>query len=308
MKHVLVMGVTGTFGKAVAITLRTHGYEVSALMRHPDRLPVELQGIRVIQGDVMDQTALAQACEGVDTIVYGINPANYDWKDKAVTYLEAVTTMAEQKRLTLLFPGNVYNYDPADGPEIDEQTLQHPRTGKGKIRVAMEQRLKQSTQHGVKVIVLRMGDFIARDSKSSWLAAIVKMKKDRIELSSPGPETLRRTWAYVPDAAEVAVRLLQRADELDGFNTFHFRGIHLSMQQMAKALGDACGKQVSIKDFPWWLVRLASPFSTLFGGLNEMRYLWDEELSLSDEKLSSFLGNVPITDVRTVLRECSKSF
>lgn len=305
MNNVLIVGINGTFGREVAIALRAKGMKVSALMRNPSRLPATLEGVQVFQGDVLDPAALAQACEGADAIVYGVNPPNYDWKTKAKAYLESVAAIAEQQKLTLVFPGNVYNYDPADGPEFDEQAAQHPRTEKGEIRKAMEHRLQVAAERGAKVIILRMGDFIARDAKSSWLAALIRVRKNCIELASPGPETSRRTWAYVPDAAEVVVRLLERADALNAFNLFHFKGMQLSARDMADSLADAYGKQVRIKSFPWWLIRLLTPFSTLFHGLYEMRYLWDEELFLSDTRLRTFLHNdVPSTDLRTALLQC----
>ena len=304
MDHVLIIGINGTFGREVGIALKAAGVKVSALMRHPSRLPAALEGVHVIQGDVLDRPTLAHACEEVDTIIYGVNPPNYDWSEKAIACLEPVADMAERKCLTIVFPGNVYALDPADGPEFDEQAVQRPRTEKGEIRRAMEQRLQTAALHGAKVIILRMGDFIAKDSGTSWLPVLIREGRRGITLASPGAETLRRTWAYVPDAARVVIRLLQRVDELEAFNLFHFQGMRLSIRDIAEAMEDVYGKRVRIKPFPWWAIRLASPFSTLCSGLIEMRYLWNEELLLSDAKLRTFLHrDVPSTDIRTALTE-----
>ena len=305
MNHVLIIGITGTFGREVGIALHAKGIKVSALMRHPAKLPTALEGVNVIQGDVLDKSSLEQACQGVDAVVYGVNPPNYDWREKAMAYIEPVVEIAERNELTLMFPGNVYAFDPTDGPEFDEQAAQRPRNEKGEIRKAMEQRLQVATNNGAKVIILRMGDFIAKDAASSWLPAIIKEGRDKISLASPGEETSRHSWAYVPDAAEVVARLLQRADELEKFNIFHFAGYRLSIRELASALEAAYGKKVTIKSFPWWAIRLASPFSTLFHGLFEMRYLWDEELFLSDAKLRTFLHHdLPSTEIQTALLQC----
>jgi len=79
-------------------------------------------------------------------------------------------------------------------------------------------------------------------------------------------------------------------------------GLHLSMQEMATALASVSGEAVKVKSFPWWLIRLASPFSIVCRGILEMRYLWQGELSLSGDKLHNLLGaDLPTTDIHTVL-------
>ena len=304
MKNVLVLGINGTIGRHSSIALKSQGFTVSALMRDPKKLSDDLAGIQITQGDVTDRERLEFACDGVDAIVYGINPPNYDWREKAMAYLEPVAEQAEKRGLTLMFPGNVYGFDPAEQSTFDEQDEQHPHTEKGAIRKAMEQRLQVAASRGAKVIILRMGDFIAPNAKSAWLSSLISHGKKQTIIRSPGSETMHRSWAYVPDAAEVVVKLLQRSDELEGFNLFHLKGLQLSISDIARAMEDVSKQAVIIKSFPWWAIRIAAPFSTLFKGLLEMRYLWDEELFLSDEKLQTFLhGDVPATDIKTALRQ-----
>ncbi len=47
------------------------------------------------------------------------------------------------------------------------------------------------------------------------------------------------------------------------------------------------------------------PFSVMFRGLLEMRYLWDEEVHMSDQALCQLLDdNVPATDFNSILLDC----
>ena len=302
MKNVLVMGINGTFGGQMTNALLDAGYKVTAFLRDTKKLPEKYKHVKTVKGDVKNLQSIRQACEDIDIIVYGVSPANYDWREKAVPYLDNVAQIAEEKKLTIIFPGNVYVFDPADGPEFNEDSPRNPITEKGQMRQTMENRLEQAAKHGAKIIILRMGDFIAPDAKSAWLPVLLKNKKNNHTLSSPGTANLIHSWAYVPDAARVACQLLEKSDQLPAFNVFHYKGYQSSIKQIAQTIEMATGNVVKIKQFPWWFFKLSAPFFTLFRGLVEMSYLWKTEINMSDEKLRKLLGkNYQATDLRTAL-------
>lgn len=305
MKRVLVMGINGTFGREAARAMITEGFEVRALLRDAKKLPAEFVGMQVVEGNVMDREALTRACSDIDIVVYAVNPANYDWEERAVPYLDRVIETVTPFKLTLIFPGNVYNFDPADSPDFAEDAAQHPVTGKGVMRKTMEEHLQQAAGRGLKVIILRMGDFIASDSKSIWLSHLLKAGRGgEYRLAAPGPAGVRRSWAYVPDAATVAARLATKAESLPAFSRFHFSGYYLSLEEMAEVVSQATGRSVHITAFPWWPVRLMARFSVAFSGLLEMRYLWEKEVHLLDSKLELLLGDNGVqTELATALRE-----
>jgi nucleoside-diphosphate-sugar epimerase len=55
------------------------------------------------------------------------------------------------------------------------------------------------------------------------------------------------------------------------------------------------GAAPAIRPFPWWLVRLASPFVTTFRELLGMRYLWQQPVRLDNRRLVQQLGREPHT-------------
>ena len=304
MKTALIMGITGGFGGSVAQELVRQGWSIRALMRDPARLPARFSGTEVIQGDATNPDAVREAAQGVDLIVYGVNPPGYNWKGRVLPMLEYTVQVAEELGLTVLFPGNVYVFDPADGPDFDEQAPLRPLTSKGALRKAMERRLQQASERGAQVIVLRMGDFIGEFAPSAWLGALVKRSGNGFRLSCPGPARLGHTWAYLPDAARTAVELGDKKDLLPAWNVFHFRGYRMSLNELADTLHAVSGQAVRMKSFPWWALRLMAPFSTLFRGLLEMRYLWQQEINLQGNALEKLLdGEVPYTPLGKVLRE-----
>jgi len=304
MRKVLIIGITGNFGSHVAQALARKGWSIRALMRDPLTLPERFRGAEVVAGDVSDLDAVRRAADGIELVVYGANPPYHQWATTAVPWLENVVKVAEEHGLTIIFPGNVYVFDPTDGPEFDEQSPKRAVTSKGKIRQTMEERLRQASERGARVIMVRAGDFIGAGSKSAWLPQLIKPTSNGYTLLSPGPRNLPHSWAYLPDLARTVAELVERREQLPALGVFHFRGHCASIEEMAEAIRTATGKNVTVKCFPWWFLRLGSAFSPMLRSLIEMRYLWDVEIYLSDTRLHTVLGGaVPHSELGEALLE-----
>lgn len=304
MKKVLIMGITGGFGGHVATSLANNGWQIKALMRNPEKLPEKFHAYEVIKGDAASRHDIEKAAMDVDVIIYGVNPANYAWDGVVMPLLENVAAIAEEKKLTIVFPGNVYVYDPADGPDYSETTEHHPVSPKGVMREEMEKRLKRASNQGAQVIILRMGDFIGKGANSTWIKQILKSTKKGYALSATGPRTLKHSWANLPDAANTISLLLNKREQLNSFNEFNFKGYQVSFNDISVAIEVATHKKVIVKNFPWFIIKLIAPFSVLFKGLFEMQYLWHHEINLDDKKLTKELeGNIPHTALSKALIE-----
>ncbi len=302
MKKALIMGITGGFGGHVAQALAAQGWSLRALMRNPDRLPECFSGVEVVAGDAACHADVQRAAQGVELIVYGISPANYDWDDKALPWLENTAKVAEAQALTIVFPGNVYVFDPADGPDFDEIAPQRPVTSKGRTRLAMEQRLQQAARDGARVIILRCGDFIGANAPSSWINHMLKPAGQGYALRMTGPANVLHTWAYLPDTAQTVARLVSVRDRLPAYSVFHFKGYQIDFHDLAAAVQRVSGKTVALKNFPWLFFQLVAPFSKLFRGLLEMRYLWQREVNMSEAKLRQVLPEpIPHTSLEEAL-------
>jgi nucleoside-diphosphate-sugar epimerase len=303
-KTALIMGISGGFGGSVAQALARQGWRIRALVRDPGRLPERFRGAEVIVGGAEDRERVRQAAAGADLIVYGVNPPGYRWDGAVLPLLENTASVAEELGLTMVFPGNVYVLDPADGPEFDENARLHPLAHLGGLREAMERRLQKASQRGARVIVLRMGDFIGENANGTWIRFLLRRKGESYTLRTPGPRDLEHSWAYLPDAARVVASLADKADELEPYGVFHFRGYRASFRQIADTIREASGKDVRLVGFPWSLIYLAAPFSPMFRGLVQMRYLWKRRVNLNEDKLSAVLGGtVPHTGLAQALQE-----
>ena len=302
----LVIGVTGGIGGEVARALQTRGWRVRALHRDPERVRGGDVPFEWVKGDALDAASVIRAAEGARVVVHGANPPGYrNWKGLALPMLECTIAAAAASGARVLFPGTVYNFGPDAGDMVDETAPQNPTTRKGAIRVAMERRLELAAREGVRTLVVRAGDFFGPRAGNNWLAQGMLLMPGPVKrVFDPGRAGVGHAWAYLPDLAEVMVRLLEREDELADFDVFHFGGNWFSdNRDFADAIRRAAGRpKAPIHRFPWLMVHALAPFNETFREMREMTYLWRRPLRLRDGKLRRFLGVVPETPLDIALR------
>jgi nucleoside-diphosphate-sugar epimerase len=304
----LVVGATGGIGSETARALLAAGWSVRALSRDPARAAQktpELAGVDWRAGDAMNPADVQAAAAGVSVVVHAVNPPGYrNWKGLALPMLESSIAAARAAGARVVLPGTVYNFGPDAPALIDEQASQTPVTRKGKIRVAMEERLREAAEQGTQVLIVRAGDFFGPRAGNSWFSqGMVKPGKPLQSVTYPGKPNVAHAWAYLPDLAKTIVLLLERAAELRPFEVFHFgghgfeRGVELA-EATARLGGLARPK---IRSFPWFAVYLLAPFIVTFREMLEMRYLWSRPLLLDNRKLVAFLGQEPHTPLEQAL-------
>jgi nucleoside-diphosphate-sugar epimerase len=303
----LIIGATGSFGAHAACALIRHGWTVKALARDPaaaarkvgDNTPVEW-----IAGDGMKAEDVARAAKGVQVIVHAANPPQYrNWRGLALPMMRASIEAAAAEGARIVLPGTVYNYAPDAGRQITEATPQAPVTRKGKVRVEMEEMIREATSRGARGLVLRAGDFFGPAAPNSGLQWLTTRKAGRVTGVYRTGEG--HAFAYLPDLAETLARLLDREAELADFDVFNFAG---DWMEGPDALGEAVRRatgdvKTPIKAFPWPVVFAAAPFVTMFRELLEMRYLWTRAIGMNDAKLRAFLGEVPSTPLDVAMKE-----
>ncbi|MFN4353116.1 NAD-dependent epimerase/dehydratase family protein [Parvibaculum sp.] len=299
----LILGITGGFGCEMARALRQHGWQVRAMHRKPKaaaRALGDMGYIDWVKGDAMNAGDVREAAEGASLIVHAVNPPGYrNWAGTVVPMLDNTIAAARETGARILFPGTVYNFGPDAFPPIAEDAPQNPKTRKGKLRVEMEKRLEAASRAGVPVLILRAGDFFGGTRPgNNWFAqGLVTPGKTLRSISYPGPHRVGHQWAYLPDMAETAARLLMRCDEFRPFEVFHFGGHWLEQGiEMADAIRYASrNPDLKVKRLPWLALTLLSPFVETFREMREMRYLWQTPVCLDNTKLTNFLGREPHT-------------
>ncbi|WMJ69446.1 NAD-dependent epimerase/dehydratase family protein [Stenotrophomonas sp. 24(2023)] len=306
----LVLGATGGIGGETAQALKAAGWRVRAMAR---RLPADTDGLAWVQGDALRADDVQRAAQGCAVIVHAVNPPGYrDWQVQVLPMIDNSIAAARQAGATLVLPGTVYNYGPDAFANPHEQAPQHPATRKGALRVALEEKLQAASAEGLRVIILRAGDFFGPRPGNNWFSqGLVKAGLPVARVFNPGLPGIGHQWAYLPDAARTLVALLQRRAQLPAFARFHMAG-HWDAdgQQMAQAIAEVVqrvqGRRPAVWRFPWWSLALAAPFNTTLRELREMRYLWRVPLHMDNAALRAVIGPEPHTPlaeaVETTLR------
>lgn len=301
----LVLGATGGIGGAIAAALQRHGWQVRAMARNAESGRKQHPQFDWVSGDAMVASDVAAAAEGVSLIVHAVNPPGYqNWAELVLPMID--NTIAAARAVggaRILLPGTLYNYDPATSPLIDADTPQRPRSRKGAIRVALEQRLAKAAPE-VPSVVLRAGDFFGPGTRSSWFSqAMVKpgtpVRRITELTRSPG-----HSWAYLPDLGETAAQLLEHPQRLLPFEVVQFEGLYdASGTQLRDAIARVAGRKLAHGRFPWWSMQLLAPFGGFPREAAELAPYWKHPMRLDNTRLVHLLGEEPRTPLDTALRE-----
>tara|TARA_R110002020_G_scaffold16307_19_gene57721 strand:+ start:11238 stop:12290 length:1053 start_codon:yes stop_codon:yes gene_type:complete len=302
----LVLGATGGIGGAVAAKLLGKGYTVRAMHRKATDRAISRPDYEWLSGDAMNRDDVMRAAAGAELIVHAVNPPGYrNWGTLVLPMIDNTIAAAKAVGAKILMPGTIYNYAPEAFAGITEDSPQNPATVKGRIRVALEQRLEAAASSGTQVIIVRAGDFFGPGAGNNWFAqAVIKPGGPLKAITNPADPGVGHQWAYLPDVAETMVRLVARADELQPFARFHMEGFwDADGRQMGEAICRVTGRAgLPIKRFAWWMLYLARPFVPVCGELIEMRYLWRTALHMRNDKLVAFLGAEPRTPIDEAVR------
>lgn len=302
---VLILGVNGSIGSYVARALLARGWPVRALVRDRAQAEARWRDARIewIEGDAMDRDTVIHAAGGVGTMVHALSPAGYrDWHRLVIPMIDNSIAAARVSGARIVLPGTLYNYDPERTPVITEATPQTPRTGKGRIRAALETRLAEAADE-CPVLILRAGDFFGGAARSSWFSqALVQPGRPVTRLLNPG-KGVGHSWAYLPDLAEAFAMLLERPERLRRFEQVQFAGYwDPDGTLVPRVIRDVVGREVPERAFPWWLMRLLAPFGGFPQAVRDVEPYWRHPMRLDNGRLLDLLGTEPHTPIEVAIR------
>lgn len=297
---VLILGAKGRFGLSAVQAFAAAGWRVLGQVR-PGATPAPMPGVEWLAHEIHDSVGLVHRVGSVDVVVHALNPVytNADWKSQVLPLGDAALQIAQRLGATLMVPGNIYNFGANAPTVLRVGTPQRAHTVKGRLRMALEQRLAASM---VQTVVIRAGDFFGQGT-GSWFDTVVAKELPKGVLRYPASADVHTAWAYLPDLAQGFVRVAEKRSALGAHTVLHFAGHSLSAADWQRVLvapmqqrgwlGDA--QAPALRALPWWLLRLGGWFNPVLASLYEMRYLWQRPGALDNYELLALIGEEPRT-------------
>ena len=301
--RVLVLGAAGRLGQVLTMAFANAGWQVLAQSRKP--LPDALRThpkVQSLRCDALDVAVLTDAARSASIIVNALNAPYTQWESLALPLVDAAISVARATGALLMFPGNVYNFGREMPPLLMPGTPEQGNTPKARIRIEAEARLAAAAAQGVDSVVIRAGDFFGGPGRGSWFDMALASRIGKGRFIYPGPTDLAHAWAYLPDLAQVFVRVAAQRAKLTGPHRFHFAGHTVTGAVLHAAAEQAVGHSLKLGSLPWWLIRMAAPLVPAWREIVVMRYLWQRPHALVDTALGKLIGDLPQTPLPHAVR------
>jgi nucleoside-diphosphate-sugar epimerase len=286
--EVIVLGVNGHIGRVVAEAFVAAGWSVTGMARQ-DRYKVP--GVRFVAGDSDSIDDMRRAIGSIDLVVNALNLPYAAWdKGRMEAQMARVLAALGTTGKTMLFPGNIYNFNQANRV-IVPGLAQQPQTPRGAIRVRVETMFREAALRGdIQAIIVRAGDFFGPHSVADWFDQAILRDAGKGRVATMGKAGVGHAWAYLPDLARAFEALGAMRRALGAFEDFHFPGHFVTPEQMAAAIVRAAPRPVSVSAFPLVLLRIFGLFDPVMREVARMDYQWRHPMELKDSRLEAMLG------------------
>ncbi|WP_071394757.1 SDR family NAD(P)-dependent oxidoreductase [Bacillus tuaregi] len=301
MKKALVLGATGGIGSALVLELVERGIEVVAFARGQKKLHDFYQHVprvSIFSGDALVEKDVLEAADGVDVIFHAVSFPYETWEKTHPLCIENMIKGAEKHGAKIVLADNIYAYGRQPGIEVQEETEKKPHTKKGKIRLAMENRIKSSL---VPYLIVHLPDVYGPHAENTILHETLKNVARNKTANFVGPINVPREYIFTPDAAKAMVELARREEAYNqNWNIPAARPI--TGEEILEIVRNEAGYQKSFRTVSKNMIRFIGIFQPFMREIVEMMYLTEEPVLLSGKKYETQIGPLPKTTYQEGIR------
>jgi nucleoside-diphosphate-sugar epimerase len=298
----------GPVGRATTARLLSEGREVIVAQRNaPSDLP---KGATFAPVDALDRDAVAKAVRGSGQFVVAIGFAysGVVWRDvwpRVMTNFVAACKMTSARMLLI---DNLYMYGPQTTPLVETMLLT-AYGWKPAARAAATRLWMAAVAAGeARVAALRAPDFYGPGVGLSYLGdtSIGKLAQGKPAVFVGSPDVLH-DYAYVPDIARAATRLLDAPDSAFG-QAWHMPCAPTrTTRDILRIAADTLGVKLRISALPAWMLGPSAMFSPFLRELKEMRFQWDRPYQVDASRFKAAFW-ADVTPFETGVRETALAF
>lgn len=302
MKRALVLGATGGMGYALVHELVNRGVEVVAFSRRKERLDVLYQNeskVSIFSGDALVEKDVIGAADGVDVIFHAVSFPYQEWMEKHPLCMEIIVRVAEKQQSKIALVDNIYAYGMQSKIEVNEDTRKEPHTKKGKIRLAMENRLKRSN---VPYLIVHMPDLYGPNAENTILHETLKNVVLNKSANFVGNTKVAREFIFTLDGAKAMVELASREDTFN--QNWNIPSAHpITGEEIIEILRKEVGYKKSIRTVSKTMIQFMGIFQPFMREMVEMMYLTEDPVILSGKKYEAKIGSIPQTPYKEGIKK-----
>ncbi|GKV54920.1 NAD-dependent dehydratase [Sporosarcina sp. NCCP-2222] len=300
MKKAIVLGASGGMGYSLVNELTGRGIAVVAFARNEAKLKSLFASnplVTIHPGDVLDREAVYKAAAGVDTVFHSVSISYEQWNEKLPRIMKNVMNASTGRKLVVV--DNVYAYGRQEGKRVSEETKKNPHTKKGKLRLALEQELKESE---IPCIIAHFPDFYGPGAESTILHHTLKSVLLNKKAGYVGRLDIPREFIFTPDGAKALVELAMN-ESAYGQN-WNIPGERLvTGNELVDMIRSLTGYDKKVSSVTKPMIRLAGLFNPFMREFLELSYLYENPFQLDGSKYEREIGALPRTPYEEGLRQ-----
>jgi len=296
---VLITGANGRLGQAAIAAFSGRGWMVHTCQSTGAGNRAESLVTEFV-GDATDAETVCAAAAGCDVIVAAANPSYELWETVIPATTHALITAAKTVGASIVLPGNVYAYGKDMPATIATDTPHQPSCVFGEIRSKMENQLQQAAQdHGVQTLVVRAGGYMEGRDTGNWFETHMCRHLEKNQFLYPGATDAACAWAYLPDVADVMVRVAEMRKQLKPFDDIGFPGYSITGEELHRLVETTTGRSLKLTTLPWFIIKVMSWFKPMMKGVYDMRHLFFVPHAIDGSRLQEILPNWEGTPMTT---------
>jgi nucleoside-diphosphate-sugar epimerase len=304
-KKYLVLGATGSLGFAFTNELLSHGITTTILVRDRKKAKILFRNnklLTILEGDVNDPECIHTASVDMDVIFHGINYPYQSWLEFMPPITAKVISAAVENNATILFPGNIYAYGRV--PEkITEKSIPDPTTKKGRIRLDINNMLKNAArQNGCRVILLRLPDFFGENVTNGLIQPVFGNAVNNKPVTWLINADIPHQFVYTKDAARLFLMLSKETNLPEYFELNYGGAIVPSVRQWSKLISQISGSPKKVNVIPKVVLNILGWFNPAVRELKENYYQFENTIVLDDGLMKNLYPEFKETSMENAVR------
>lgn len=302
MERALVLGASGGMGYSIVRELLDRGIQVKAFARTKEKLEKlygKDQNVTIITGDIFQVEDLKRAADDVYVIFQSANIPYPEWEEKLELFMRNILIAARENGAKLAVVDNIYAYGRSGGKMVTEEFPKNPHTKKGRIRLNVENVIKQSN---VDALIAHFPDFYGPNAESTLLHYTIDNIVKGKRAGFVGNQEIKREFIFTPDGAKAIVNLaLDERSYGQNWNIPAYGTV--SGKKLIEMIREITGYNKGVSTISKNMIRFLGLFNPMMREAVEMFYLNEEPVVLDGSKYEKVFGEIPRTSYQEGLRQ-----